>query len=216
MLTAVDLKSIMPSAVMQKIELFLPWFNRYMVMYEIDTPARQCCFLANVGHESLSLHYVRELYSGKKYEGRKDLGNIVVGDGVKFRGRGLIQITGRTNYSSCSQAFFGDARLLTSPELLEQPQYAVQSACWFWKDRPLNQISDRVDPALPMSGENLSNFKAVVKRVNGGYNGLDDRIEYWKRAAAIRNSFSASVLPPHGRAQEQDHPSSSNYQKPIR
>jgi putative chitinase len=205
MLTILDLKSIMPAAPVKRIELFLPWLNKYMMVYEVNTSARKCAFLANVGHESLSLHYVKEIASGKAYEGRKDLGNIVVGDGVKFKGRGLIQITGRDNYMKCSRNLFGnEKRLIESPELLEQPQYAVQSACWFWNDRAINQRADKIDTELPLVDNNLQAFKAVVKRVNGGYNGLADRIE----------SFSASVPRPEDLTREPGHPNSSNYQKP--
>lgn len=180
--TAGDLKAIMPTAPITNIDLFLPWFNKYCPQYDINNEARWCAFIANVAHESGSLKYVKEIASGQAYEGRKDLGNIFPGDGQKFRGRGAIQITGRNNYGKCSMALFGDYRLTTTPQLLEQPQYAVQSACWFWSDRGLNMMSDRIDPMIPMAGDNLKAFKAVVKRVNGWYNGLSERIQFWDRA----------------------------------
>ncbi len=180
-----EMKLIVENATLDRINKFLPWLNQYMAAYQINTIARSACFLANLAHESGSFRYVREIASGKAYEGRKDLGNTQKGDGVKFRGRGLIQVTGRANYLACSLALFNDSRLIATPELLEQPQYAVESACWFWKTRSLNQLSDRVDPALPLLGDNLKAFKAVVRRINGGTNGLEERIEFFQRAVFV-------------------------------
>ena len=87
----------------------------------INTRSRQAAFLAQIGHESGSLVYVKEMGGPSyfaKYDGRKDLGNTQPGDGAKFCGRGLIQVTGRANYRTASQVLFGDERLLFSPELL--------------------------------------------------------------------------------------------------
>lgn len=136
-----------------------------------------CNFLAQVGHESGSFIYTKELWGPTAaqlgYEGRKDLGNIVAGDGSKFRGRGLIQVTGRANYQKCSQALFGDDRLLSTPELLEQPEWAAKSAAWFWKK---NNLSDLADKDM---------FTATSKVINGGTNGLDDRKVRYKQALAV-------------------------------
>lgn len=133
--------------------------------FDIDqNPARETHFLAQVAHESGAFHYTRELASGEAYEGRKDLGNTDIGDGVRYKGRGLIQITGRANYQACGDALGVD--LISEPEQLEQPLLACRSAGWFWHSRNLNQLADRGD------------IKAITKKINGGFNGLPDRIAY--------------------------------------
>lgn len=142
-----------------------------MEEFEIDTPLRQAAFLAQIAHESGSLKYVRELASGGAYEGRADLGNTEPGDGVLFKGRGLIQITGRANYRDCGQALGLD--LLDDPSALEQPENACRSAAWFWYSRKLNDLADRGD------------FRTITKRINGGYNGYQDRLKYYERAKKV-------------------------------
>lgn len=107
--------------------------------YDINTPVRQLCFLSQIGHESMGLFFTEELASGSSYEGRKDLGNNQSGDGKRFKGRGLIQITGRENYKKLSKELGVD--LEKNPELLggknintssqEQLKYAALSAGWF-------------------------------------------------------------------------------------
>jgi putative chitinase len=137
----------------------------------IDTPLRIAHFLAQVGHESGELRYCEELASGDAYEGRKDLGNIQPGDGRRFKGRGLIQLTGRSNYAAYSKACGIDytsdagARLLAS-----DPETAVDVACWFWATHHLNQWADRDD------------ITTLTKRINGGLNGFEDRKSKLMRA----------------------------------
>lgn len=143
-----------------------------MSLYGIDTPQRIAAFLAQVGHESGGFIYTREIWgptpAQAKYEGRLDLGNTQPGDGKRFMGRGLIQITGRANYQRCADALGVD--LIESPELLETASYAAQSAAWFWCDKNLNQFADSGD------------FQTLTKRINGGLNGLDDRMARWNLA----------------------------------
>jgi len=132
-----------------------------MERYSINSHVRQAMFLAQVGHESGRLVYVREIASGKAYEGRKDLGNVEPGDGVRFRGRGLIQVTGRANYVACGFALELD--LIARPELLERPEHAAMSAAWFWWQKGLNELADKGD------------FNWITRRINGGTNGMADR-----------------------------------------
>lgn len=114
-----QLKKIIPYAG-RRADVFLVPINEAMNEFGINTPIRQAAFLAQIAHESGSLRYVREIASGEAYEGRVDLGNTEPGDGPRFRGRGLIQITGRSNYHDCSVALYGaEAPLLLHPELLE-------------------------------------------------------------------------------------------------
>jgi putative chitinase len=155
----------------------LPWLaplNDAMAEFGINTPAQVAAFLAQVGHESGRLVYVKEIWGPTqcpwqaKYEGRKDLGNIQVGDGKRYMGRGLIQITGRANYQECSKALGIDFE--ANPEMLEQPRYAARSAAWFW---------DSHGCATPAEAGNI---RAVTRIINGGYNGLDDRIALFNKA----------------------------------
>ena len=142
----------------------------------INTQLRQSAFLAQIGHESGSLIYVREIGGPSyfaKYNGRKDLGNTQPGDGARFCGRGLIQVTGRSNYAKCSQALFGDDRLLKTPDLLEQPEWAAKSAVWFWSTRNLNELAD------------ADRFTDLTKKINGGTNGIEDRKARYRLALSV-------------------------------
>lgn len=111
--------------------------------------------------------------ASRVYANRLGNGSEVTGDGWRFRGRGLIQVTGRDNYRVCSIALFADERLLQVPELLEKPEHAVASAGWFWVSRDLNALADRND------------LVAITKKINGGVNGLQDRQHWLERCAAV-------------------------------
>lgn len=154
---------------------YLPYLLAAMAEFDINTPQRQAMFLAQIGHESGGLHWTVEIWgptsAQSRYEGRTDLGNTTTGDGYKFRGRGLLQTTGRYNYMSTGQALNVD--LCSTPELLGQPEMAARSAAWFWKTKGLNQIADR--------GDNL----AATKRINGGINGLADRQALYSAALLV-------------------------------
>jgi putative chitinase len=140
--------------------------------FAIDTPLRQAAFLAQIAHESGELRYVQEIWGPTptqlRYEGRRGLGNVYPGDGYRFMGRGLIQITGRANYEACGEAL--DLDLLGSPELLEEPLHAARSAGWYWDWRGINIPAD------------VGDFERVTRLVNGGLNGFSDRIRYYERA----------------------------------
>ncbi len=169
-MTADQLQKIMPQAG-YKADLFAGPLSDSMMEFDINTKARQAAFIAQIGHESGQLRYVRELASGSAYEGRKDIGNTMPGDGVKYKGRGLIQITGKANYVALMMALGIDC--LEHPEVLEEPVNASRSAAWFWKDRGLNELADQ------------GNFLAITKRINGGTNGLEDRQALWAKAKEI-------------------------------
>lgn len=131
------LKKVMPQSTEANRLKYIEYFNMYMPQFGIVTDDQIASFLANVGHESCQLLYAKELASGKAYEGRRDLGNIHAGDGVRFKGRGLIQITGRANYAEISKDLGED--FVKNPELLETPKYAVMSACWFFKKKIIDR-----------------------------------------------------------------------------
>lgn len=137
----------------------------------IHTPLRRAHFLAQLGHESGSFRYNEEIASGTAYEGRKDLGNTTTGDGVKFKGRGLIQLTGRTNYIAYGKSIGRDLTVDGNWNLVAtDPELAVDAAGWFWETNGLNELAD------------ADNVEKVTKRVNGGHNGLADRKAYLARA----------------------------------
>ena len=129
--------------------------------FDINTPVRQQHFIAQCAHESDHFATTKEYASGAAYEGRSDLGNTHKGDGRRFRGRGLIQLTGRYNYAAAAKAL--EAPFLDDPEMVERFPYAADVSGWFWKDRGLNQLADHDD------------VREVTRRVNGGLNGLASR-----------------------------------------
>lgn len=165
-MTAEILKKCMPSAFDANIQKFLKPLNEAMEKYEISTPRRQAAFLAQLAHESGSLRYVEEIASGEAYEGREDLGNTQLGDGKRFKGRGLIQITGRTNYQAVGEALGYD--FISHPEDLEKPGAASFSAAWFWWSRHLNSVAD------------IDGFERITRKINGGINGFEDRKKHWE------------------------------------
>ena len=99
------------------------------------------------------------------------MGNTAPGDGWKYRGRGLIQLTGKTNYQLCGEALGLD--LLTQPELLEKPQHACMAAAWFWSSNGLNSLADKSD------------IETITRRVNDGLTGLADRQAIYARALKV-------------------------------
>ncbi len=161
MMTLLQLKTIMPLA-RKRADLFHAPLKAAMAEWGVNNHNRAASFLSQVGHESGQLLYVREIASGIKYEGRLDLGNTEPGDGVKFRGRGLIQCTGRANYAAAGKALKLD--LLNHPELLEETENACRVSGWFWQTHGLNELAD------------TRNQVRVTRRVNGGKNGLADRL----------------------------------------
>ncbi|WP_455807972.1 glycoside hydrolase family 19 protein [Pseudomonas koreensis] len=177
-ITTQQLLQILPNA-SSRAGVFAPVLNVAMSKYAIVTRLRIAAFLAQVGHESGQLRYVRELGSDQyldKYDtGRlaERLGNTAEDDddGQLYRGRGLIQVTGRDNYAACAEALGLD--LLEHPELLELPEHAAMSAGWFWHRAGLNTLADK--------GE----FLTITKRINGGTNGQADRQMLYERALKV-------------------------------
>jgi putative chitinase len=131
--------------------------------YKIDTALRQQHFLATCAHESDHFHTTVEYASGAAYEGRKDLGNTYKGDGKRFRGRGLIQLTGRANYRAAGDEFKTD--FVADPDKVARFPWAALVSGWFWHKNEINRHADNDDP------------RAVCKVVNGGLNGLQSRID---------------------------------------
>jgi len=166
-----QLRRIMPNLSQQKAEQYLPHINRAMSEAGITTKNQKAAFLAQLAHESGQLRYMEEIASGSAYEGRRDLGNTQPGDGTRFKGRGPIQLTGRNNYRAAGQALGID--LENNPRRAADPDVGFRTAAWFWKSRGLNSLAE------------AGNFREVTRRINGGYNGLSDRQQYYNRALSV-------------------------------
>lgn len=168
------LKKCLPYAKAENLHLYIDPLNETFDKFEINTPERIASFLAQIAHESGSFRYTEEIATGEAYEGRIDLGNIHKGDGVKYKGRGLIQITGLANYKQVSDALGYD--FVSKPKDLALPNPAALSAGWFWKNRGLNELAD--------GGQ----FTLITRRINGGLNGFEQRAKFWmtcKKALGI-------------------------------
>lgn len=201
--TAETLSEIMPKASQENIDKYLGALNGEMSKFDINTPLRAAHFIAQLAHESGSFHYSSENlnYSAKAlravfgkyfptdelaeeyarqpekiasrvYADRMGNGDETSGEGWKYRGRGLIQLTGKDNYTNCGNAT--GMELVSNPDqLAENADAAVAAAGWFWDMRKLNGYADADD------------VKAITKRINGGYNGLEDREAYLARAKKV-------------------------------
>lgn len=174
--------------------------NRTFTKYDISTPKRQAAFIGQCSHESANFKNLEEnlkysperlmkiwpsrfpdietaakyahqpqLLANKVYAGR--LGNNQDNDGYNYRGRGLIQLTGRELYSNCATAIGVD--IVNNPQLLLEPSNACMSAGWYWNKKGLNSLADSSD------------FETMTKRINGGIHGLDDRKARIAKAIAI-------------------------------
>jgi predicted chitinase/uncharacterized protein GlcG (DUF336 family) len=175
------LMAAMPGLDRSTATAYLPHNDAAMSEFQITNANRAWMWLAQVGHESLSLRYLEEIASGAAYEGRKDLGNTQPGDGKKYKGRGPIQITGRANYTNAANALKLD--LVNNPAMAAQPQHAFRVSAWWWFAHGLNGISDTGD------------VTAATRRINGGLNGLSDRQSRYARAKGLGPT---AVLPSGG------------------
>lgn len=125
--------------------------------------------------DALAEQYQRkpELIANRVYASRMGNGDEKSGEGWLYRGRGILQVTGKNNYIHCSKELFNDDRLVSDPELLLLPENAILSACWYWNSRNINETCVKHD------------IQAMTLRVNGGDNGLAERTSNWKRALTI-------------------------------
>jgi putative chitinase len=171
-------------------KIWQPIFNKMLVKNGINTKERLVAFLSQIGHESGGLLYTREIADGSAYEGRKDLGNVNVGDGKKFRGRGLLQITGRSNYQAFKNAYGID--VITNPDLLggqyatnstqQQLENSLLASIWFWNRANLNNLADKYDLSKSVNEkQNYDTITKITKIINGGLNGLSDRINKFEK-----------------------------------
>lgn len=171
-----EIRQIAPNAKVD-INTMANTFEDYASKYGITNETRLDAFLGQLAEETDGFRSLEEYASGAAYEGRSDLGNTQPGDGVKFKGRGGIMITGRSNYAAVSKELFGDTRLLTNPEILEEPAPAMISSMYYWYSRGLNELADKGD------------YQTITKKINGGLNGWADRLTYWQRAKLYVSGF---------------------------
>lgn len=158
-----------------RAQLYLAPLNAAAVRYDITTSLRKTMFLAQIAHESGLFVYTHELWgptpAQTRYEGRADLGNLYPGDGFKFRGRGLIQITGRANYEEMAKAF--GMPLADFVPWCETPVGSCLTAARYWYTRGCNAYADQGD------------FVGVTMKINGGTNGIRERFALWAKAKRV-------------------------------
>jgi putative chitinase len=209
------LENAYPSSTQSNRDRFVPPLNKTIMLYGIDeNKYRVACFLAQIGHESGQLKYTEEnlnysssslqttfkkyfpdkktadeyarkpeKIANKVYANRMGNGNEQSGDGYKYRGRGLIQLTGKDNYDLATKNVLHlseQINFVNNPELVSNAQYAAESAGWFWKRNGLNELADKLE-----NDTDGSVFKKIVKIINGGYNGLDDRKKLYNNIVSL-------------------------------
>lgn len=169
------LRNLCPYAKSDLLRAIVDNFNDLAPNFGVTTDLRVCHFFAQAAVETAWFDTLQEYASGEEYEGRKDLGNTHPGDGRKYKGRGIFQVTGRYNYEVFGKKMGLD--LINNPQLLLDPRNAVLSALYFWQSRNMNAIADRDD------------IDAASRAVNGGYNGIDER----RRAVSVLKSTIGGV-----------------------
>lgn len=150
-----------------------PHLESVLAAYDVSSPLRIAHFLAQITHECAHFRTLEEFASGEAYEGRADLGNCMPGDGVRYKGRGLIQLTGRRNYREIGARLGLD--LEAEPDLALDPKTSLTIAAEYWDSRDINSLADQDD------------LIAVTRAINGGLNGLDDRRACLDRAKTALN-----------------------------
>jgi len=172
----------MPHVPGVKRPTYFPFLQAAMTEFEIDQPAREAAFIAQLAHESGELRFMEEIWgptaAQRRYEPPSTLatklGNTEMGDGKRFKGRGPIQITGRANYKR-----FGDLLgldLAADPPRAAVPDVAFRIAGLFWSKKGLNELADLAT---------AESFREITRRINGGFNGLADRQRFYEVARTV-------------------------------
>ena len=169
--TGAQYQKIVPTLSADEARKIAPYLDSAMAEAKINTPLRKAAFIAQTAHESAGYTRMEELASGQEYEGRLDLGNTQKGDGPLFKGRGFLQLTGRSNYLECGLALGID--LVANPQVAATHAKAARVASWFWTKHDLNSLADR------------GAFDAITQKVNGGQNGAAERRAYYSRALKV-------------------------------
>lgn len=166
---------------MADYEKYTPAMNNAMIQADCTTVNRAAMWCAQMGHESAGLFYLEEIADGRDYNGRADLGNTQPGDGPRYKGRGIVQLTGRANYGAFSRWAHGKGLVPTptyfvdNPTIVATPEWAFLPASWYWTvaRSQINSMCDRRD------------LVGVTRAINGGTNGIDDRTNRWNRCLAL-------------------------------
>jgi predicted chitinase len=192
MLTADQLQSIMPRLSPNRNGELLPFLQAAMTEFAIEAPARAAAFLAQLAHESGQFRFMEEIWgptpAQRRYEPQSslaaDLGNTEPGDGKRFKGRGPIQITGRANYRRFGGLLGVD--LVSDPPRAAVPEQAFRIAGLFWSKKGLNELADRATPDA---------FREITRRINGGFNGLEDRKKFYETACTVLGVAGVDAAP---------------------
>ena len=177
LVSAAQLRAIMTHLTSAKAERYITPLNQAMGEFQINVRLRKAAFLAQVAHESGELAWFHEFASGMAYDlsrnprKARELGNVRPGDGPRYKGRGPIQLTGRSNYRACGRALGLD--LEGNPEIAVEPRIAFRTAGWFWSTRHLNVLADQ------------QNFRQITRRINGGYTHHAERVKFYERALRV-------------------------------
>lgn len=171
MITDDELKRVMPNCPAARRADYLPFIQQAMQEFSITSYLREAAFLAQLAHESGELRYMEEIASGQAYEGRKDLGNTQAGDGKRYKGRGPIQLTGRSNYKRYGDLLGLD--LINNPTIAATKEVGFRIAGQFWSLNGLNELADQ------------QKFESITRRINGGLNGQADRLKYYALAKKV-------------------------------
>ena len=169
-ITAAHIRRIAPKA--KDADALAASITQWAPTFGITTPLRMAHFLAQCAHETMGFVLMTEMASGRQYEWNAKLGITHAGDGVKFKGRGLLQLTGRANYQAYANSPFCNGDLMSHPDWLAKLPGAVKSAMWYWMSRGLNALADQ------------DNVFAITRKINGGTNGLEQRKIYLTIAKA--------------------------------
>ncbi|MGB3076642.1 MAG: hypothetical protein WBB36_15040 [Chitinophagales bacterium] len=192
---------------MANLNGFVDAYNNFADYFGIDSPLEVAYFFSQVGHESDQFNAFEEYATGEKYEGRKDLGNVYKGDGVKFKGHGALQTTGRTNHhlaneallkldflTPAEKALFKDDGVVKTPLLLSNPKWAALSAMIYWVAKDLNHLClppdqkvtiRRYDKVKKWYDYTCLPNEAITRKVNGGENGLPERITLFQKIKVL-------------------------------
>jgi putative chitinase len=179
MITTDTLRRIMPRLSPERCAQCLPHLERAMEEFLINTPLREAAFLAQIAHESGQFRFMEEIWgpteAQRRYEPQSELaqrlGNTGVGDGKRFKGRGPIQITGRANYQRYGELLGLD--IVSDPPKAASPEVGFRIAGLYWQKNGLNELADQ------------EMFKTITKRINGGFNGLEDRRQFYDVAKGV-------------------------------
>ena len=172
-ITESQIRRIMPSVKNDKVKEFVRSFNQWNDTFGINTPLRAAHYIAQVCHETGQLKWLEEIASGAQYEGRKDLGNTQPGDGKRFKGRGYLQCTGRSNYQAYQDSGYCVGDLMAHPEWLAKQPGCQKASMYFWMKNNLNKWADADD------------CRGVTRKINGGYNGYAQRAYYTRIAKKV-------------------------------